>query len=120
MDANDPAARRAFMLLPLFLKEVVYPAPLYLIKVLNHAHPVIPAVPLIDTLQVTAGKVRAFKTKRDKVACYLFTLTFKEGALLVTGTAPGAVSNFTSLPGEVPGIGKVSAADAAVHAARGD
>ena len=90
------------------------------LEVFNHAHVVKGVVPFIKPAEGFAGKIRAFKTERDKIACYLFTLTFKEGALLVPGTAPGAVSNFTSLPGEVPGKGKVSAADAAVHAARGD
>jgi hypothetical protein len=62
-------------------------------QVLYHAHVKMSAVPVIDLLQALAGKLRTFETEVHLALQQRGTSLFENGALLVTGTATGAVGH---------------------------
>jgi hypothetical protein len=89
-------------------------------KIPDHAHVVFGSIALVECLQLRAREIGALITKPDFILRQQFALFLYESTLPVARQAAGAVDYLALLLFQIVRIGKVAAANPAVHPARGD
>lgn len=115
MDADDSTAFAAAPPLVLLLDEGAQTMLADVLEVLEHAHPVIRSVSLVQVLQPLAGEFLAFVTESG-LAC-LDPLAVLDDASDAGGRLVGVISAAAGARTLVPEVRK---ADSAIHPARGN
>ncbi len=72
-------------------KKLLHAVRFDVFQVLNHTHSVIFFVTVVQALKVFAGEIRALITKLNLFVEKQVTFLFKKSALLVSGSAAGAI-----------------------------
>ena len=119
MAAYRPATFRTLPHRHLLLQEHLHTIPLHIFEVLYHAHMVESAVTLVEGLQPTAGKIRAFIAEQHQPFPQKFTLPF-----VVTIPPARETPSAVRLPKprflQVILHRQIAGTQAAVHSARGN
>jgi len=89
-------------------------------EVLDHAHPEICSVALVDMAKPFTGEIIAFVTIFYVAIQEQRTSLFKEGTLFISWSAPATIRHSNALAFYIILISKVSTADCAVHPTRSD
>ena len=117
--ADDVAAFWATVSFSLALEERVHAFSFQLLEVFNHAHPIAGAVTLVQMHQLLTRHHGAFAAGLDFAMRQLLGFAASlDIAVLGSGTAPSAVSDFAPLPRHPMRVGEISFADSAIHPAR--
>jgi hypothetical protein len=118
VNADHASTGRTLVFLGLPAQELVDAIVSDELEVFDHAHLVLLAIALVETLQLGTRKGTALEAEFYFAVQEGWTLALDEGAFLVAGTTAGAVNCLASLPRDSVRPGQVGTADATVHSAR--
>ena len=118
--ADHAIASRTFIFLRLLAQKLVDTVISYELEVIDHAHVISGTIPLVERLQILAREIGAFIAETNLIVNQQVAMLFYEGALLIARQTSRAVYDLAPFLFQIIGISKITAAEAAVHAARSD
>lgn len=115
--ADGTAAPGAAPLLRFLLEKIGAVVFLDVVEVINHAHVIPGAVPLIEVLQTPAGEITALVAETDKPEPELVAASLHEGTILTAGHAAIAVFSVEALLLQIVFLRQIADAKRTVHPA---